>query len=67
MVWHPDMDVRCGIRTARLVYKELYCTRRSDVRTMNGFVLPQDRGLEYASLKELPKNLGDYNCLLIGI
>ena len=24
----------------------------SNVRTVNGFVLPQDRGLEYASLKE---------------
>ena len=47
-----------GVRTARLVvYKELYCTRGSDVRTVNGFVLPRDRGLEYASLKELPKNL----------
>ena len=33
VVWHPDMDMRCGIRTARLVYKALlYCTRRSDVR-----------------------------------
>ena len=31
VVWHPDMDVR-GLRTARLVYKALYCTRRSDVR-----------------------------------
>ena len=27
------MDMRCGLRTARLVYKALlYCTRRSDVR-----------------------------------
>ena len=27
VVWHPDMDVaavRCGVRTARLMYKELY-------------------------------------------
>ena len=51
------MDVRCGVRTARLVYKELYCTRRSDVRTVNGFVLrPRDRGLEYASLKYRRRN-----------
>ncbi len=33
MVWHPDMDMRCGLRTARLEYKALlYCMRRSDVR-----------------------------------
>ncbi len=31
-MWHPDTDVR-GARTVRLVYKALYCTRRSDVRT----------------------------------
>ena len=34
---HPDMAVRCGLHTARLVCKALYCTvlyctRRSDVR-----------------------------------
>ena len=38
MVWHPDMDVRRGLRTARLVYKALLpvancrTRRRSDVR-----------------------------------
>ena len=28
----------------------------SDVRTVNGFVLPRDRGLEYASLKYRRRN-----------
>ena len=41
--------------------------RRVDSERFSKFVLPRDRGLEYVSLKELPKNLGDYNCLLIGI
>ena len=56
MVWHPDMDVRCGVRTARLT---AWCTvlyEESDVRTVNGFVLPRDRGLEYASLKYRRRN-----------
>ena len=53
MVWHPDMDVRCGVlRTAQLGGVQgtvLY--EGSDVRTVNGFVLPRDRGLECASPK----------------
>ena len=66
VVWHPDMeDVRCGVRTARrstawcsyynlkggtVLYEE-----GSDVRTVNGFVLPRDpRGLECASPKYRP-------------
>ena len=69
MVWHPDMDVRCGVRTARLPGVQgtvLY--EGSDVRTVNGFVLPRDRGLECARIaKILPKKLGDYNCLITGI
>ena len=56
-MWHPDMDVRCGVRTARLPGVQgtvLY--EGSDVRTVNGFVLPRDRGLEYASLKYRRRN-----------
>ena len=57
MVWHPDMDVRCGVRTARLPGVQgtvLY--KGSDVRTVNGFVLPRDRGLECASPKYRRRN-----------
>ena len=34
MVWHPDMDVRCGVRTAQLVYKggTAGCTVRGERR-----------------------------------
>ena len=48
----------CGVvRTARLPGVQgtvLY--EGSDVRTVNGFVLPRDRGLEYASLKYRRRN-----------
>ena len=39
------------------------------MRTVNGFVLPRDRGLEYAAIAKIsPKKLGDYyNCLITGI
>ena len=42
----------------------------SDVRTVNGFVLPRDRGLEYASLKYHRRNsviILYSNCLITGI
>ena len=52
------MDVRCGVVcTARLPGVQgtvLY--EGSDVRTMNGFVLPRDRGLECASPKYRQRN-----------
>ena len=51
------MDVRCGVRTARLPGVQgtvLY--EGSDVRTVNGFVLPRDRGLECASPKYRRRN-----------
>jgi hypothetical protein len=51
------MDVRCGVRTARLPGVQgtvLY--EGSDVRTVNGFVFPRDRGLEYASPKYRRRN-----------
>ena len=55
--WHPDMDVRCGVRTARLLGVQgtvLY--EGSDVRTVNGSVLPRDCGLECASPKYRRRN-----------
>ena len=66
VVWHPDMDVRCGVRTARLPGVQgtvLY--EGSDVRTVNGFVSYTSRswfGIRIAKIS--PKKLGDYNCLL---
>ena len=58
MAWHPDMDVRCGVRTARLpdVQGTVPLYEGSDVRTVNGFVLPRDRGLECASPKYRRRN-----------
>ena len=58
MVWHPDMDVRCGVRSHGATGVQgtvLY--EGSDVRTVNGFVLPRDRGsLECASPKYRRRN-----------
>ena len=51
------MDVRCGVRTARLLgVQRTVLYEGSDVLTVNGFVLPRDRGLEYASLKYRRRN-----------
>ena len=69
MAWHPDMDVRCGVRTARLLGVQgtvLY--EGSDVLTVNGFVLPRDRAWFGVCIAKIsPKKLGDYNCLITGI
>ena len=66
------MDVRCGVRTVQLVYKELAVLYEgSDVRTVNGrFVLPRSRsswfGVCIAKISPA-KKLGDYNdCLITG-
>ena len=46
------MDVRCDVRTERLPgVQGIVLYEGSDVRTVNGFVLPRDRGLECASPK----------------
>ena len=73
MVWHPDMDVRCGgVRTAQLaggVQGTGVLYEGSDVRTVNGFVLPRSRswlfGIRIAKISP-KKKLGDYNCLITG-
>ena len=45
LVWHPDMDVRCGVPTAARLpgVQGTVLYEGSDVRTVNGFVLPRDR------------------------
>ena len=72
VVWHPDdMDVRCGVRTAQLVYKERLAVlyeEGSNVRTVNGFVLLTSRSWFGVCIAKIsPKKLGDYNCLITGI
>ena len=61
--------VWCGVRTARLVYKALYCTRRSDVQHVDMKTSLVSYGdnlkivvLEYGS----PNKLGDYYHHFIG-
>ena len=63
------MWLRCGVLQGSSTYSVQYGRRDclpgvqgtvlyegSDVRTVNGFVLPRDRGLEYASLKYRRRN-----------
>ena len=65
VAWHPDMDVRCGVRTARLPYD---CTVRGERRADGErFCFTSRSWFGVCIAKISPKKLGDYNCLITGI
>ena len=75
MVWHPDMDVRCGVvRTARATGgvqggTVLLLYEGSDVPAdgERRFCFTSRSRFGICIAKISPKKLGDYNCLITGI